>query len=226
MESLDDPMNEGCKCMKPTSPDLCVTPRRTLRPAERARLQSPEPLAAARAPGAYRQVVADQSPAAPRQDGWAAGHVRPVLLVDVGRESSDAAAVRVDAPTDLGAAGAHRLTDDGGRARPLGQREGATRERCPTNVGGRMLCRPKSRPARRGREVPPRRQEDSTKEKSSRCSTGPIFGSQIGNVGQTTVPSCICNATLTLLFVPLRREHYRGLSPNGDPTVPRLTARS
>ena len=45
--------------------------------------------------------------------GWAAGQARPVLLVDVGRESSDAAAVRVDAPADLGVTGPDRLTGIG-----------------------------------------------------------------------------------------------------------------
>ena len=63
--------------------------------AERARVQLGESVAAARPTDADRHVVADQPPATPRQDGWAAGQARPVLLVDVGRESSDAAAVWV-----------------------------------------------------------------------------------------------------------------------------------
>jgi hypothetical protein len=60
---------------------------------------------------ANRGLVAHQSPAADRQDGWAAGQARPVLLVDVGRESSDAAAVRGDAPAGLGAPGADGLAE-------------------------------------------------------------------------------------------------------------------
>ena len=83
--------------------------------AERARVQPRESVAATRAAEAHRQLVADQSPAAPRQDGWAAGQARPLLLAPAGGEPSDAAAVRGDAPADLGAAGADRLTDNGGR---------------------------------------------------------------------------------------------------------------
>src|ERR1019366_3747618 len=49
-------------------------------PAERAGVQPRESLAAAGAADADRHLVADQSPAAPRQDGWAAGQARPVLL--------------------------------------------------------------------------------------------------------------------------------------------------
>ena len=62
-------------------------------------------------PARIDSLVADQSPAAPRQDGWAAGQARPVLLAAAGRESSDAAAVRVDAPADLGAPGAGGLAE-------------------------------------------------------------------------------------------------------------------
>ena len=54
-----------------------------------------------------------QSPAAPRQDGWAAGETRSLLLAPAGGEPSDAAAVRGDAPADLGAARTGRLTADG-----------------------------------------------------------------------------------------------------------------
>ena len=66
--------------------------------------------AAARPAEVDREVVADQSPAAPRQDGRTAGQTREVLLAPAGGESPDAAAVRVDAPA-LGAARADRLTD-------------------------------------------------------------------------------------------------------------------
>ena len=72
----------------------------------------PSLIAAARAAGAHRQLVADQSPAAPRQDGWAAGQALPVLLAPAGREPPDPTPVRVDAPADLGAARADRLTGE------------------------------------------------------------------------------------------------------------------
>src|SRR6202040_4101762 len=78
--------------------------------AECAGVQPRESLAAAGAATANRQLVADQSPAAPRQDGWAAGEARPLLLAPAGGESPDAAAVRVDAPADRGAARADWLT--------------------------------------------------------------------------------------------------------------------
>src|SRR5579864_8289520 len=77
--------------------------------AERARVQLGEPVAPTRATETDRQLVADQSPAAPRQDGRTAGETREVLLAPAGGEPSDAAAVRRDAPADLGAAGADRL---------------------------------------------------------------------------------------------------------------------
>jgi len=47
--------------------------------------------------------------------------------------------IRVDAPTDLGAGGADRLTDDGDR-RPPGRREGATQERCLRSVKEILRC--------------------------------------------------------------------------------------
>ena len=112
--------------------------------AERARLQPRESVAAAGAADADRQLVADQSPAAPRQDGWAAGQARAVLLAPAGRESPDAAAVRVDAPADLGAARADRLRDDGGR-RPFGRREGATTGEVSENCGRWRVRRPEFR---------------------------------------------------------------------------------
>jgi len=91
--------------------------------------------AAVRAAKTDRQLVVDQLAVAPGQDGWAAGQTRPVLLAPAGRESPDPASVRVDTQADLGVTGPDRLTDDGD-ARPSGPREGATRERCPSNVGG------------------------------------------------------------------------------------------
>jgi hypothetical protein len=70
-----------------------------------------EKSAVTRAAGANRGLVAHQSPAAHRQDGWATGQAHPVLLVDVRRGLSDAAAVRGDAPADLGAPGAGGLAE-------------------------------------------------------------------------------------------------------------------
>jgi Transposase DDE domain group 1 len=67
----------------------------------------------------------------------AARDARTLLLASAGREPSDASAVWIDAPADLGAARADRLTGDVG-TRPSGRREGGTRERCPRNVGGGM----------------------------------------------------------------------------------------
>src|SRR5439155_15597295 len=65
---------------------------------DRAGLQPRESLAAAGVTGADRHLVADQSPAALRQDGRTAGQARRLLLAPAGRESSDTAAVWVDAP--------------------------------------------------------------------------------------------------------------------------------
>jgi hypothetical protein len=70
-----------------------------------------ELVAATRAAGANRGLVAHQSPAAHCRDGWAAGQARAVLRVDVRRELSDAAAVRGDAPADLGAPGGGGLAE-------------------------------------------------------------------------------------------------------------------
>jgi hypothetical protein len=62
-------------------------------------------------------------------------------------EPPDPAAVRVDAPADLGAARADRVTGDG-RRRPSERRAGATRERCPQNVGiGAPACHDSGRMA-------------------------------------------------------------------------------
>ena len=77
---------------------------------ERAGLQPRKPLAAAGAAEADRHLVADQSPAAPRQDWRAVGETRALLLAAAGGESPDSAPVRGDAPADLGATGPGRLT--------------------------------------------------------------------------------------------------------------------
>jgi hypothetical protein len=94
---------------------------------------------------------------------------RPLLLAAAGRESPDAPLIRVDAPADLGAPGADRLTDDGGR-RPSGRREGAIRERCPRNVGSGVFVGRNSGRHSGGREVRPRRQEHSIRR--SRAGVG------------------------------------------------------
>ena len=56
---------------------------------ERARLQLRESLGAAGAAEADRHQVADQSPAAPRQDGRALGETRVVLQAVAGGEPPD-----------------------------------------------------------------------------------------------------------------------------------------
>jgi hypothetical protein len=86
------------------------------------------------------QLVVDQPSAAPRQDGWAAGETRSLLLADAGRGASDAATVRGDAPADLGALGADRLIDEA-----TGDCREAKRRRKTGEVSARMSavsCRP------------------------------------------------------------------------------------
>src|SRR6266851_6346663 len=96
--------------------------------AERAGLQPREPLAAAGAAGADRHLVADKSPAAPRQDGWTADQARPLLLAPAGGESPDPTSIRVDVGADLGSARADRLTRvANARARPGEERTHAWR---------------------------------------------------------------------------------------------------
>src|ERR1035437_5026179 len=85
-------------------------------PAERAGVQPRESLAAAGAADADRHLVADQSPAAPRQDGWAAGQTREVLLAPAGREPPDPTSVRKHAAADRRAALADRIGRCGGEA--------------------------------------------------------------------------------------------------------------
>jgi hypothetical protein len=98
---------------------LCVPWRSIRRPRSKRRSgrrhspQPRQPVAAAGAADADRHVVADQSPAAPRQDRWAAGQARAVLLAVAGGESSDPTPVRGNPSADLGAARADRLTGDG-----------------------------------------------------------------------------------------------------------------
>src|ERR1035437_2632889 len=80
--------------------------------AERARVQPGQSVAATGAATAHRELVAHQSPATPRQDGWTPRATRAVLLALPGGESPDPAPIRVDAPADLGTARADRLTLD------------------------------------------------------------------------------------------------------------------
>src|SRR6516164_205813 len=68
--------------------------------AERDRLQSGEPVAAAGTAEENRQMVADQLAAAAGEDGRAAGEARPLLLASLGREPSDPAALRRHALAD------------------------------------------------------------------------------------------------------------------------------
>ena len=81
---------------------------------ERAGLQPWEFVPAPGAAEARRQLVADQSAAAARQDRWASGEACAVLLAAVGGESPDPTPVRGDASADLGAA-----DPDGLNRRPL-----------------------------------------------------------------------------------------------------------
>ena len=68
--------------------------------AERDRLQSGEPVATAGIAAKDWELVLDEPPATVGQDRRAAGETCPVLLADVGREPSDAAAVRSDGGAD------------------------------------------------------------------------------------------------------------------------------
>ena len=81
-----------------------VPGQRSPTPVERVGLQPRQPLATARAPQAYRPLVADQRAAAPRQDGRALGETRAVPLAAAGGEPPDTAPVRGDAAANLGAA--------------------------------------------------------------------------------------------------------------------------
>ena len=85
--------------------------------------------------GADRHLVADQSPAAPRQDGRPAGETRALLLAPAGGESPDSAPVRGDAAADLGVAGADGLTCSerhGAGLTKKEHRQGEVSEKCPS----------------------------------------------------------------------------------------------
>ena len=77
--------------------------------AERDRLQPGEPLAAARAAEADRHVVAREPATAARENGWALGQARPVLLAAAGRRAPDAAVIRGGRAAPGGAIGARRV---------------------------------------------------------------------------------------------------------------------
>lgn len=66
-----------------------------------------------------RQLVVDEPAAAIGENGWPIGQVRPVLLADEGRESSDPAAVREHGTKDRRPAGINRT----GRGRVTNQAE-------------------------------------------------------------------------------------------------------
>src|ERR1019366_666912 len=107
---------------------------RFTRAAERAGVPPRESLAAAGATGADRHVVADQSPAAPRQDGRALGETRALLLAVAGGESSDPTRVRGDAAADLGPAVADGLMcggRSGARLAKRGRHTGEVSKKCP-----------------------------------------------------------------------------------------------
>ena len=72
------------------------------------------------APASHTKFLTGRA-AAPRQDRRTAGQTCEVLLAPAGGESPDAAAVRVDAPADLGAARADRLTGGGCHRVRLGE---------------------------------------------------------------------------------------------------------
>jgi len=72
--------------------------------AERDRVQSGEPVAAAGAAPEDRQLVLNHLAAATGDDGRSAGEARPLLLAAVGRRTSDAAPVRSDGVADDGVA--------------------------------------------------------------------------------------------------------------------------
>ena len=78
-----------------------------------------------------RQLVADQFAATVGEDRRQADQARPVLLVDTGRESPDAAAVWGDGAADCGSSLADRIGGGGGQAnRP---KKGGGMERCMKN---------------------------------------------------------------------------------------------
>ena len=100
--------------------------------AVRARLQLEQPLATTGAPDADRHLVADQPPAAPRQNGWAASQTREVLLAPAGGESPDTAAVRRRCSSGSGRCPC-RPAEGRWRRETVGANSGRNTERCPRN---------------------------------------------------------------------------------------------
>jgi hypothetical protein len=110
--------------------------------------------------------------------GGRLSQARLLLLAPAGRESSDTAAVRVDAPADLGAARAGRWPQETVWAK-RGRNTGEVSEKY-----GRSACSSVGiQVALAGHEVPSKRQEYFAREKSERRRMSPIMRSQIGNVG-------------------------------------------
>ena len=96
--------------------------------AECDRLQSGEPVAAAGAAEEDRQVVGDELATAAGENRRPAGEACPILLASVGREPSDATALRVDAPADRAAALASGVVQPPERRRTPATEQG--REKC------------------------------------------------------------------------------------------------
>ena len=90
--------------------------------------------------------------------------------------------VWVDAPADLGAARAERLTDNGGR-RPSLAKNGRNAGKVLENCERWRVRRPEFRsPWRASRGATPTTRTFNQAQ-SSRCGMWPVCGSQIGNVG-------------------------------------------
>jgi hypothetical protein len=99
---------------------------------------------------------------------------RPLLLAAVGREPPDPTPVRVDAPADLGLAGADRLTGSGRSGAGLTQNEhrrGEVSEKC----GRWRVRRPECRSPWRGLEVTTEATGTFELEQSSRCRIWPSW---------------------------------------------------
>ena len=139
-----------------------VPGQRSPTPVERVGLQPRQPLATARAPQAYRPLVADQRAAAPRQDGRALGETRAVPLAAAGGEPPDTAPVRGDAAANLGAADPSELTVDEcseERWRKKEHRHGEVSEKCSGTELIQVDVRPGRSPALGFRALECRRSE-------------------------------------------------------------------
>ena len=110
-----------------------VPGQRSPTPVERVGLQPRQPLATARAPQAYRPLVADQRAAAPGQNRRTLSETRAVLLAAAGGEPPDTAPVRGDAAANLGAADPSELAV-GEFSEERWRRKSIGMERCPRNA--------------------------------------------------------------------------------------------